>query len=470
MVAEKNVRPRLPSCKFCARLENFFLLSGKIHSRSIVSGTKKTKMSVWQNRQPKKSATCPLLQKTAGIHKALVASFLNYAERLAFFGTCQELVDWQYLAQLEDGVTVMSFRAEVVRRLTEPESGFFTLRTDAEQFIDFVHHNGLVFYGGFMTTVLHNLPFDASSNVDLVCATGIAFADRYAPENRLDLASLFNALFHSMIYVDDTPYEKKAWVLERRRTRRLPHDDYCFMFPVDAQRSAFPGSRALDVAIAFDYDTVQDYVRSTSDFAFTAALWDGAAQFPLCHDWDAVWTKNCRFRIRDITWLHVYHPYAPIFDDDFDPYHSSLNKEEDVLMRITGRRVKWETRGFSAHIVDEDDILEDVDDQERIVAWPSEHGLSVLQRDGYCRWICPNLYCSRSPDTGSLCVASLPCHFSWFVRPPSWEQQDHFSHIQRATKTATQSAKPVRSKAWRRQERARQQTRRPQTHHGYQYT
>jgi len=394
--------------------------------------------------------------------KSITASFLNYAERLAFFATCQEMVEWQYLEQLEHGELAMTFRGEVIRRLTERKSGFFAFTEDAERFIDFVHKNGLQFSGGFLTTVAQNVPFDAVTNVNLLCATKQPLPRRPCKEgNKFD----FTALFSEMKYPPD---EKLADTAEKRKRNPFGHrdfdpyanrhrsqdnDDYS-MFPIEARHFAFPGGRQLEVVLVYDYESLIDYVQNTADFAFTTMLWNGNELFPRCRQWDAVWTKSCRLRVRDIEWHHAYNYHEDYRSPDFDPYHCSNHKEENMLMRVTARRIRWESRHFTVQIMDEVEILDGVDDQETVAHWPSEHAYSLMERDKCQRSHGPHLYVSQSPETGSLCVASLPWHFPWWVRPPMWRAVQ--PRVTEAPREVNRKGGEVPlSKAGRRRERAR---------------
>lgn len=349
---------------------------------------------------------------------------------------------------------------EIALRLCEPNCGFFDSYEDAELFVNSVTICGGYFFGGAMTQILMNLPWDNESDINVV------FMGNYKENYIGPMAGNFNydEDFYEAAWIKSAPtlklsphreLEKTAkWTRQKKyNIFRNTADKWLGMFHTDLSRFFFPGGRTLDVTILNPnkYDSVSD-IMNLLDFDFTAIAFGSEIKIDqtssltlktksnlIIRNWESIWTKHSDVIIQEI-------PYI---------YSLACNKKINALQKMCGRRYKYEDRGFTVNILDEDDILYDELTMDLIYDWPSPEGFEIFWNHRYIPF--QNLFvdhlplfCASTPK-GSLIIAHHPQYFTWI------EYRIGNNKIILLPEDKTQQTDQLSTKAWKRYQRKKKE-------------
>ncbi|AYV83787.1 MAG: hypothetical protein Hyperionvirus11_60 [Hyperionvirus sp.] len=313
-------------------------------------------------------------KKLNNTETGLICRFLSYAERHVFSITSKHFNNIFNIAKAASQFpdrTKHNLDTEIIRRLSDPRSGFIYEGTDINPVLKFLSDNDFYLTGSALLQIITGEKFHAKSDFDFI-----------SKEPQSDISEIFTKLRSApakeitLYYypIQLTPEELKLYteIYDIARNQVLPGETTYPFFPLRTHTIYNENLRTVQLSAITErnYKSVNEFIYHTADFDFTAISWSFKHQRLWARNFDSIILKQCSLKISDISWVNAYGCCGEIIiemqmeqkgissPDDVEEFKNSysLHNIRTMLTRCKMRKLKYEHRGYSVNIEDEEEI------------------------------------------------------------------------------------------------------------------
>ncbi|AYV83732.1 MAG: hypothetical protein Hyperionvirus11_5 [Hyperionvirus sp.] len=180
-----------------------------------------------------------------------------------------------------------------------------------------------------------------------------------------------NEIPPSIYPIEPDPHEAKMYriINNMNRHHELAGEAGYPFFPLEIANVYDEHLRTVQLSIITEknYKSVNEYIYHTADFDFTAISWSFKHKRLWTRNFDSIILKKCSFNISDIRWVNAFGCGTETLiamemeeNDDIDEEELkdtySLHNMQTMLTRCKIRKIKYEHRGYSIKIEDQEAI------------------------------------------------------------------------------------------------------------------